>query len=148
MAIEETRQRINELLRENERLRAIVDELTEAAENVLLLHTLEHEARGSGRVIDVARAKSTPCKCFRFEEEEYCWSPGILGLMSSKKNPQQIASYCVVGKEPAGEGAKKRFKEIKGAIGEAHKVWKAKGGGLPEWWEEVGAKLEEKGLEL
>lgn len=115
---------------------------------ILILHSLEHQATGAGRVIDAARAKTTPCKCFGFEDEEYCWSSGVLGLMSSKKNPEQIAQYCVLGKEPAGAGAAKRFKELKSAIGEAHKEWEAEGGDLKKWWGKVGEKMEEKGIEL
>jgi len=115
---------------------------------ILLLHSLEHEATGAGRVIDPARAKATPCTCFGFEGEEYCWSPGILGLMSSKKNPEQIANYCVMGKEKGGAGASKRFTELKSAIGEAHKEWEAEGGDLKKWWEKTGEKLAEKGIEL
>ena len=114
----------------------------------LILHVMEHEATGRGRVIDAAKAKATPCTCFGYEGEEYCWSPGILGLMSSKKNPEQRANYCVLGKERGGAGAAKRFGEIKSAVTEAHKEWEKRGGNLKEWWEEVGEKMEEKGIEL
>ena len=115
---------------------------------IFVLHSLEHEATGSGRVIDATRARATPCKCFTFEGEEYCWSPGVLGLMSSKKNPEQIAQYCVAGKEVAGAGAARRFAELKATIGEAHQEWQKEGGDLKKWWQKVGEKLEEKGIEL
>ncbi len=114
----------------------------------LTIHVLEHQAVGHGLVINPARAKATGCKCFEFEGEEYCWSPGVLGLMSSKKNPEQIAEYCVLGKEPDGAGARKRFTELKAAIGEAHKEWEEEGGDLKKWWEKTGEKLAEKGIEL
>lgn len=117
-------------------------------DSFMLIHIMEHEAVGSGRVIDAARARATPCKAFEFEGETYAWSPGVLGLMSSKKNPEQIRQFCALGMEPAGAGTAERFKEIKSAMGEAHKEWEAKGGGLKKWWEKAGEKLSEKGIEL
>lgn len=115
---------------------------------ILILHSLEHQATGAGRVIDAAKAKATPCTCFGFEGEEYCWSPGVLGLMSSKKNPEQIAQYCEMGKERGGAGAATRFGELKSAIDEAHKEWEKEGGDLKKWWGKVSEKMEEKGIEI
>lgn len=126
----------------------VADEVIAKIPSGLMVHIMEHEVLGSGRVIDPARARATGCKCFEFEGEEYCWSPGVLGLISSKKNPEQLEEYCVVGKEPAGAGAQQRFAEIKGAISEAHQEWRRNGEGLPSWWEKVGKKLAEKGITL
>lgn len=119
-------------------------------EDAVITHILEHEATGAGRVIDAAKAKATLCKCFTVEEDgfEACWSPGILGLMTSQRNPEQIAEFCAMGKELAGEGAKARFKKFRTAVKEAHKRWEEKGGGLPEWWEEIGRSLEEHKVEF
>jgi len=114
----------------------------------LAFHIAEHEATGSGRVINAVLARATPCKGFTFEGETYAWSPGVLGLMSSKKNPEQIKEFCAKGMEPAGAGAQERFKKLKGVIGEAHKDWEEKGGGLKGWWTAIGEKLEAKGIEL
>lgn len=114
----------------------------------ILLDVLEHQVLGSGRVINAARAMATPCKCFTYDTGEMCWSPGVLGLMSSKKNPEQIAKFCAVGKEPAGEGAKQRFEKVKGAIEEAHREWEKRGEGLSGWWSEVAKSLEKHGIEL
>lgn len=114
----------------------------------LALQVMEHDARGGGLVLNPERARATPCKCFEFEGETYCWSPGVLGLISSKKNPEQLAEFCVLGREPAGAGARERFEKLRGAVSEAHADWEEKGGGLPGWWESVGAKLAEKGIEL
>lgn len=125
---------------------AVADRIRES--NELLLHVIEHEATGGGRVIDPEKAKSTPCKCFTHDSETYAWSPGVLGLISSKKNPEQYAEFCALGCIPAGEGAKKRFEQIKQAIDEAHEEWHKKGGGLPEWWESVGESLEKHRVDL
>ena len=128
----------------------VADEVIDRVYGVtdLAFHIMEHEATGAGRILEPARARATGCKCFRFDEEEYCWSPGVLGLMSSKKNPEQIEEFCVLGKVPAGAGAQKRFRELRGAIHEAQEEWERKGEGLPGWWRQVGEKLAEKGIEL
>lgn len=112
------------------------------------LHIAEHEAMGGGRVINAELARATPCKGFTFESETYAWSPGVLGLMSSKKNPEQVREFCTKGMEEAGAGTQKRFGKLKSAIGEAHQEWKEKGEGLPGWWTAVGQKLAEKKIEL
>ncbi|MBA7566965.1 hypothetical protein ES708_08665 [subsurface metagenome] len=114
----------------------------------LLLDILEHESTGAGLVLNPARAEATGCKCFAYDSQEYCWSPGVLGLISSKKNPEQIARFCAVGKTPAGEGVKERFGKIKGAVEEAHREWLKKGEGLPAWWDEVAKSLKKHGVEL
>jgi hypothetical protein len=109
----------------------------------ILLDVLEHQAVGGGRVIDADRAASTPCKGFTTDEgKTYAWSPGILGLMSSERNPEQIRQYCALGIVPDGSGVKQRFEKVQTAIEEAHKEWERKGGGLPGWWSEVAKALE------
>ncbi|GAJ18758.1 unnamed protein product, partial [marine sediment metagenome] len=76
------------------------------ANKELLLDILEHEATGSGLVLNPARAEATSCKGFTYDKETYAWSPGVLGLISSKKNPEQLKQFCALGIEPAGEGVK------------------------------------------
>lgn len=126
-----------------------VREREEAKQNKeILLDILEHKVLGSGRVINAARAAATPCKCVKYDTDEFCWSAGILGLMSSKKNPEQIRQFCAVGKEYAPDGLTKRFEKVKGAIEEAHKEWEKRGEGLAEWWQEVAKTLEKHGIEL
>ncbi|GAH35808.1 unnamed protein product [marine sediment metagenome] len=116
----------------------------------LVINCMEHEILGSGRVIDSVKARATPCTCFTVEGDgfEACWSPGVLGLMTSQKNPEQIREFCKMGKLPGGEGAGERFLKVRGAISEAHERWEKKGGGLPGWWEEVARSLEERKIEL
>jgi len=114
----------------------------------LLINILEHEATGQGRIIDPAKARATPCTCFTYDTTQYAWSPGVLGLISEKRNPRQFREFCTLGCIPGGEGVQKRFEQIKGAISEAHERWQKKGGGLPAWWEEVAQSLEEHKIEL
>lgn len=114
----------------------------------LLTDILEHEATGQGRVIDPAKARATPCTCFTYDTTHYAWSPGVLGLISEKRNPEQFREFCALGCIPGGEGVQKRFEQIKGAITEAHKRWEKRDAGLPEWWEEVAKSLEAHHVEL
>jgi hypothetical protein len=123
--------------------------LEEAERNKeLLLDIMEHEVLGSGRVIDSARAEATPCKGFTFNSDTYAWSPGILGLISSKKNPEQITKYCALGIEQAGGSLVDRFQNVKGVVEEAHQAWKKEGGDLESWWHKVGESLEKHKIEL
>lgn len=43
-----------------------------------------------GIVVDEAKAKSTPCKCIRYDGKDLCWSPGVIGLLRQ----DQIVKYC------------------------------------------------------
>ena len=43
-----------------------------------------------GIVVDEDKAKSTPCKCIRYDGKDLCWSPGVIGLLRQ----DQIAKYC------------------------------------------------------
>lgn len=130
----------------------IFKEVKEAVESgtggLLIVHILEHEVTGGGRVINPELAKATPCKCFTHEGEEYAWSPGVLGLISSKKTPEQFKEVCAAGCIPAGAGAQARFRKFKAAVQEAHKEWEKKGKGLKGWWEMLGDKFSEAGIML
>jgi hypothetical protein len=114
----------------------------------MVAHIMEHEIMGGARVINETTAKNTaiPCKCFSFEGEEFCWKPGYLGLISSKKNPEQLATCAI--KVPASAGAQQRFAKVRGAMQEAAKEHEKKGGGLQGWMQTVSEKLSEKGVEL
>lgn len=114
----------------------------------MLANIMEHEVMGGARVINEAKAKNLdiPCKCFKFEGEEFCWKPGYLGLISSKKNPEQLANCRI--KVPASPGAQERFIKIKGAVVKATKEHETKGGGLPAYWTMVGEHLSQAGVTL
>ena len=43
-----------------------------------------------GIVVDEEKAKSTPCKCIKYDGKDLCWSPGVIGLLRQ----DQIAKYC------------------------------------------------------
>jgi len=130
--------------------RKTADEIIERVYGIpeLGLHIAEHEVMGGARVIDKAKAEnpSIPGKCFSYDGDEFCWKPGYLGLISSKKNPEQLATVKI--KIPAGTGVVERFKAIKGAIGEAHQEWEKSGTGLRGWWQRVGEEMEKQGVAL
>lgn len=132
-----TEERISEIARQA--AKEVVEEEVTKAE--VPLHILEHEATGHGLVVDAAKAEATPCKCFTFEGVKYAWSPGIKGLISEKKNPEQMAKYCKV-LIPVSDGLAKRFGRVKEAVGIAHKEWREEGGNLARWWEKVSPALE------
>jgi hypothetical protein len=124
----------------------VINQLQEVPE--LGLHIAEHEAMGGARIIDPVKAKDTniACKCFSFEGEDYCWKPGYLGLISSKKNPEQMATCAI--RVPAGAGAAERFSKLKKAIGQAHKEWEEEKGDLKKWWQKTAENLEKAGLSI
>lgn len=135
------------------RHRKILTEILQGADNpeaeCLVLHVLEHVVVGGGRVVDPMKARSTPCKCFHYEGETFCWSPGILGLISSKKNPDGIEQYCALGQIAAGEGMQKRFARIKSAVDKAHEEYEKSGGtGMVDWWTKVGGELAQAGVKF
>ena len=134
--MEITEERIEAIARQA--AREVVEE--EIAKAEVPFHIAEHEATGHGIVVDAAKAETTPCKCFTFEGVKYAWSPGVVGLISEKKNPEQMAKYCKV-LIPVSDGLAKRFGRVKEAVGKAHKEWEDEGGDLAKWWEKVGPVL-------
>lgn len=119
--------------------REVVEEEVSKAE--VPLHIAEHEATGHGLVVDEAKAEATPCKCFSFEGVRYGWSPGVIGLISEKTNPEQMTRYCKTT-IPVSDGLAKRFARVKEEVGKAHEEWEKEGGDLAAWWEKVGPALE------
>lgn len=131
------------------KVRTTVEKIAEAEKSKeLLLDILEEQALGGGRVINAARAAATPCKCYKIDTDEMCFSPGIIGSISSKKNPEQIREYCAVGKEYLLDGMQRRINEFRKAVSEAHERWKGRNGTLPEWWEEISRSMKEHKIEL
>jgi hypothetical protein len=133
----------------------VLDEITptvlDPAGRGMLLHLTEHEMEGSGLVVNEARARATPCNCFTYKEREYCFSPGVIGMISSVENPEQIAEYCKVGKTyEVKPGIKKRFESFAEAAEEAHKGIEEipKGERLVPWLSAMSEELEKRGIEV
>ena len=117
----------------------------------MLLHFTEHAIEGSGLIVNEARARATPCSCFTYNGREYCFSKGIIGMMSSAENPEQIAEYCKLGKTyEVRPGIKQRFESFAGAAEEAHKKIEGipKGERLVPWFAAMGEELEKRGVEV
>ena len=132
-----TEERIEEIARNA--AREVVEEEVSKAE--VPLHILEHEATGHALVVDAARAEATPCKCFTYDTDRYGFSPGCIGLISEKRNPDQFARFCKVC-IPVSDGLSKRFARVKEEVGKAHEEWRKEGGDLAKWWKKVGPALE------
>lgn len=117
----------------------------------MLLHFTEHAIEDGGLVVNEARAKATPCNCFTYKERDYCFSPGVIGMMSSKENPEQVTEFCKVGKTyEVKPGIKQRFEEFSEAAEEAHKKIESipKGERLSPWLSAMGKELEKRGIEV
>lgn len=133
----------------------VLDEITptvlDPAGRGMLLHFTEHAIEGAGLVVNEARARATPCNCFTYKGRDYCFSKGIIGMMSSEENPEQIAEYCKVGKTyEVKPGIKERFETFAGAAEEAHKKIEEipKGERLVPWLSAMGEELEKRGIEV
>ena len=133
----------------------VLDEITptvlDPAGRGMLLHFTEHAIEGSGLVVNEAKARATPCNCFTYNGREYCFSKGIIGMMSSAENPEQIAEYCKVGKTyEVRPGIKERFESFAGAAEEAHEKIEGipKGERLVPWLTAMGEELEKRGIEV
>jgi len=117
----------------------------------MLLHFTEHEIEGAGLVVNEARAKASPCNCFTYNKREYCFSPGVIGMMSSAENPEQITEYCEAGKTyEVKPGIKERFESFAEAAEEAHKKIEKipKGERLAPWLSTMSEELGKRGLEV
>ena len=117
----------------------------------MLLHFTEHAIEGAGLVVNEARARATPCNCFTYKGREYAFSPGVIGLISGEKNPEQMEAFCKAGKTyEVKPGIKERFETFASAAEEAHKEIEAipKGERLVPWLTAMGEELEKRGVEL
>ena len=133
----------------------VLDEITptilDPASRGLLLHFTEHAIEGQGLVVNEERARATPCNCFTYKGREYCFSPGVIGMISSQENPEQIAEYCKVGKTyEVKPGIKERFETFASAAEEAHEKIEEipKGERLVPWLTAMGEELEKRGVEV
>jgi len=133
----------------------VLDEITptilDPAGRGLLLQFTEHEIEGAGLVVNEERARATPCRVFTYKGREYAFSPGVIGLISGEKNPEQMEAYCKVGKTyEVKPGIKERFETFASAAEEAHEKIEEipKGERLVPWLTAMGEELEKRGVEV
>jgi len=124
------------------------DRMTAITIKGLAFDMLEHEAVGSGRVVDPWRARLTPCTCFTHDSDRYAWSEGVIGLISEKKTPQQFEDVCALGCIPSKAVTQKKFEKMKMAIVEARDNWKKNGGGVSGWWQSITDSFQKHGVEV
>ncbi|MBA7634323.1 hypothetical protein ES703_41907 [subsurface metagenome] len=99
-----------------------------------------------GIVINEERAKATACKCFTYKGKDYCYSPGIIGMLEQEQEP----AYCPTKEYEVRPGIKQRFEEFATAAEAAHKKIEEipKGERLIPWLTEMGKELRAKGIEV
>ena len=99
-----------------------------------------------GIVINEERAKATPCKCFAYKGKDYCYSPGIIGMLEAG----QVPAYCPTRGYEVRPGIKQRFEEFAEAAEAAEKKIEEipKGERLIPWLTEMGKELRAKGIEV
>jgi len=99
-----------------------------------------------GIVIHEERAKATPCKCFTYKGRDYCYSPGIIGMLEAG----QVPTYCPTKEYEVRPGIKQRFEEFAEAAEVAHERIEEipKGERLVPWLTEMGKELKARGIEV
>jgi len=99
-----------------------------------------------GIVINEERAKATPCKCFTYKGKDYCYSPGIIGMLKAG----QVPTYCPTKEYEVRPGIKQRFEEFAEAAEVAHERIEEipKGERLIPWLTEMGKELRARGIEV
>jgi hypothetical protein len=127
----------------------VLEELAPAVlspgEGDLLMHFTEHTMTGHALVVDEARAKASPCRCFKYKGRDYCFTHGAIGMLT----PEQESEFCGAGKSyNVGAGAKQRFEKFAEAAEEAHKEIEGipKGERLEPWLRSMGRELSKRGL--
>jgi len=109
-----------------------------------LLLNMAVESMGSpGIVVNPEVAKATPCRCYKIDETEMCFSKGIIGTLSKA----QKEAYCP-SKIMLTEGIARRVKLFKEAAAEAHKKIEKlpKGEKLEPWLAAMGEELRKRGI--
>ena len=99
-----------------------------------------------GIVINEERAKATACKCFTYKGKDYCYSPGIIGMLEA----EQVPNYCPTKEYEVRPGIKQRFEEFADAAEAAHKKIEKipKGERLIPWLTEMGKELRTRSVEV
>ena len=99
-----------------------------------------------GIVINEERAKASPCKCFTYKGKDYCYSPGIIGMLEAG----QVPTYCPTKTYEVRPGIKQRFEEFAEAAETAHERIEEipKGERLIPWLTEMGKELRARGVEV
>jgi len=118
------------------------------SDHEMLLHFGVEEVCSPGVVLDRATAIATPCNCFTYKDNDYCWSKGIVGMLAADQ--QRI--FCVAGKTYK---AQPKLVERYGRFAEAAKEAHKKIEGLPKgrerlsaWLEAMGEQLTQRGIEI
>ena len=99
-----------------------------------------------GIIVNEEVAKTTPCKCFKLNEELMCFSKGIIGTLSN----EQEEIYCTSKEiEPATPGQKQRIAKFTEAVHAAKERYDIAGKpGITDWLRLVGEETEKRGIKI
>jgi len=118
----------------------------EEHDHKIVLHLAVESMGSPGIVVNPDLAARTGCRCYKIDETEMCFSPGIIGTLSKS----QVEAYCPT-KEVLTEGGiverVKRFKEAAAAAKERIKEI-PKGERLEPWLTAMGEELGKRGIEI
>ena len=139
----------HELETKTERLRTELEDLRDEAFNRhrgVVLSDWVTSPDSPGIVINEERAKASPCKCFTYKGRDYCYSPGIIGMLEAG----QVPTYCPTKEYEVRPGIKQRFEEFASAAEAAHERIEEipKGERLIPWLTEMGKELRARGVEV
>lgn len=114
----------------------------------LLFHFGIEEAGSPGAVLDEATAKATPCNCFIYKDKDYCYSRGVIGMLSQ----DQERLYCMTGKAYKEQPRiVERYIRFAAAAERAHKEIESMPKGMPRleaWLSAMGRELSKEGIEV
>ncbi len=132
-----------------EKLRTELEELQDEAYNRhrgVRLSDWVTSPESPGIVVNEERAKATPCNCFTYKGKDYCYSPGIIGMLEQEQEP----AYCPTKTYEVRPGIKQRFEEFAEAAEAAHERIEEipKGERLIPWLTEMGKALRARGIEV
>jgi len=114
----------------------------------LLFHFGIEEAGSPGAVLDEPTAKASLCNCFIYKGKDYCYSKGVIGMLSQ----DQERLYCVAGKTYKEQPKiVERYTKFAAAAERAHKDIESMPKGMPRleaWLSAMGRELAKEGIEV
>jgi hypothetical protein len=119
----------------------------EPSDHELLLHFGETELCSPGIVVNVERARTSPCSCFTYKGKDICHVRGVIGTL----NQDQQAMLCVAGKVYKEQPKLvERYQKFAEAAEIAHQQVATipKGERMGTWLSAMATELSKRGIEV
>jgi len=123
----------------------VMERIAERQHDSLLLHSIGPGFGNSGIVVDEAKAKATPCRCYEYKSgKKLFFSPGVVGALSD----EQETLFCKTVIPLESPGIERRMENW----GEAVKTCKAEIAGIPKgerlvpWLSCMSRELSDRGV--